>query len=156
MLKLFLQIIIIKVIGKLAKLILQTLIIIMSKYCRHAAGKRTQKLLSENSHRVYNASARWLCISVTNSFGPGHFLVPACVDGTIVKTQESTRVEQHLILNLQLLRSKLAQAALHAPPEVALQCVAGHCITNFWSSFFFSFSSLPSFAFDPLRGISQG
>ena len=49
----------------------------------------------------------------------------------------------------------LAQAALRAPPEVALQCVAGHYyhILSFFSSFFSSF--FPSFAFDPLRGISH-
>ena len=46
----------------------------------------------------------------------------------------------------------LAQAALRAPPEVALQCVAGHCYYQL--SVFFSLS--PSFAFDPLRGISRG
>ena len=71
---------------------------------------------------------------------------------------------------------KLAQAALCAPPKVALQCVAGHCyyhrsvsllprwlaramrslaivITIVRSSLFLFFS--PSFAFDPLRGNSR-
>ena len=35
---------------------------------------------------------------------------------------------------------QLAQAALHAPPEVALQCVPGHCynpLSFFLSLFFF-------------------
>ena len=41
----------------------------------------------------------------------------------------------------------LAQAALRAPPEVALPCVAGHCFCH-CSLFFFLFS--PFFTFDPL------
>ena len=53
---------------------------------------------------------------------------------------------------------KLAQAALRAPPEVVLQCVAGHCYyhRSVFLSFFLSFSLFsPSFAFDPLRGNSH-
>ena len=47
----------------------------------------------------------------------------------------------------------LAQAALRAPPEVALQCVAGHRyyqLSLFLYLFFFF--SPPSFAFEPLWG----
>ena len=56
-------------------------------------------------------------------------------------------------INFFSLKNKtLAQAALRAPHEVALQCVAGHCYYQL-SLFFFFFS--PSFAFDPLRGISR-
>ena len=36
----------------------------------------------------------------------------------------------------------LAQAALRVPPEVVLQCVAGHCYSNFQSSFFLFFFSV--------------
>ena len=56
-----------------------------------------------------------------------------------------------LLLPTFVLSSFLAQAALRAPPEVVLQCVAGHCYYQL-SVFFLPF---PSFAFDPLRGISR-
>ena len=45
----------------------------------------------------------------------------------------------------------LAQAALRAQPEVALECIAGHCYYPL--SLLFSF---PSFAFDPLQRNSRG
>ena len=48
----------------------------------------------------------------------------------------------------------LAQAALRAPQEVALQCVAGHCYYQLSLSLSSLFSSTPSSAFDPLPGIS--
>ena len=45
---------------------------------------------------------------------------------------------------------KLAQAALRAPPEVALECVAGHCYYQLSVSLFLS--SLSVFCFWPTSG----
>ena len=65
------------------------------------------------------------------------------VQVAFVQTWEKPRVSE---LNSRT----LAQAALRAPPEVALQCVPGHCYYHCFSSFF-----SPSFVFDPLQGYSR-
>ena len=72
--------------------------------------------------------------------------IAKCWSIVIIGLMEAKKFEQDWFL--------LAQAALRAPPEVAFQCVAGHCYYHRSVSFFFSLFS-PSLAFDPLRGISR-